>query len=553
MINNSIKFIGEVKLDFSAYDQKDSYSDGGVEDEILQHVKAGTEENLYRNDNRWAVLCHLSPLRNLLLEWLPIEKTDSVLEIGCGLGALTGTLLSKGAKVEAVEISPRRAEICAWRNRHSKNLTLHIGNVNDMVFDKKFDFVILVGVLEYAARFTHTKKPYEDFLSKCKSFLKPDGALVIAIENRLGLEYLSGKTDDHTGKFFDGITDYPVSNGTKTFSRLELKNMLSACGLVEQKFFYPYPDYKFPRFLHSDDMLPTAEEITNFPDVFYDMDRIQLFPLKRAFPTIVNAGLYQDLANSFLIVARQTHESQRKYPLKVFANNCIRKSRYQIRTEFHRASTPGGLIVKKIARNPLAREHLQTMVENCRILSEIYGAEHVAQMKLVSDDTAEAEYIAGITFEDYLCNALEVEGVDAFVKGLMFYFKHILRGSEDNRKFSAAPIVFNSPNRKYEYDLIFQNIKISNNNFVIIDYECMLPTLPKRFIAHIAFEYFFNNHPTLCEKRGITLENLLATLEVSPEILTEYQKRYNAIFNEIADEYDLPYRKKRLPIKGFNI
>ena len=223
MISDEAKicFIDKVKMDFSAYDGKDSYSDGGIEDEILFHVKVGDEENFLRNDNRWPILCHLSPMRNFLLEWLPIDKNDSVLEIGCGLGALTGTLLSKGAHVEAVEISPRRAQICALRNHTAENLTIHVGNLNEMTFNKKFDFVLLIGVLEYTAKFTHTKNPYTDFLSKCKSFLKHDGALVIAIENRLGLEYLSGKPEDHTGRLFDGIKDYPQHTGIKTFSRRE--------------------------------------------------------------------------------------------------------------------------------------------------------------------------------------------------------------------------------------------------------------------------------------------------------------------------------------------
>lgn len=261
-------FIGNVKLDFSAYDGKDSYSDGSIEDEILFHIRTGNEENFLRNDNRWPVFYYLSPLRHFLLEWLPLEKDDSVLEIGCGCGALTGSLIQKGATVEAVELSPRRAQICALRNRHADNLTIHVGNFNAMNFNKKFDVVLLIGVLEYAGRFTHTKNPHIDFLNKCKEFLKPGGALVIAIENRLGIEYFSGKLEDHTGKIFDGIIDYPDSNGIKTFSRLELKNLLRSCGFVEQKFFYPYPDYKFPFIIHSDEILPTFSDFAHYEDFF---------------------------------------------------------------------------------------------------------------------------------------------------------------------------------------------------------------------------------------------------------------------------------------------
>lgn len=543
-------YVGAVKLDFSAYDGKDFYSDGTIEDDILIHVKAGNEENLLRSDNHWPVIYHLSPLRHFLLEWLPIEQGDDVLEIGCGMGAVTGCLLQKGATVDAVEISPRRAQICALRNRRADNLTIHVGNLNAMTFDKKFDFVLLIGVLEYAEKFTQTKTPHADFLTKCKSFLKPGGALVIAIENRLGIEYLSGKPEDHTGRLFDGITDYPEPRGVKTFSRLELKNLLDACGLVNQKFFYPYPDYKFPYIIHSDEMLPTPSDFAHFSDVFYDTDRAELFPMSRALPTIVKAGVYRELANSFLIVARQTHDAERIYPLKIVANNCPRKPQYQLRTEIHRDAA-GGLFVKKIARNPLAREHLKTLVENCKIFSAAYGAEHVAQMQLISDDAAEMEFIDGVTFEDYLCEVLEQDGAEAFVNALTFYFENILRGTADNNTFSNDVIDFNLPNRRCEMDLNFRNIIVRDGDFVLFDYEFLLPTLPKKFIAWRAFRIFYHNCVNLCQRYDISLENLIRSLELPPEIQTEYLIQNFAMANAIADTHDLQYRKKRVAVKEF--
>ena len=543
-------YVGAVKLDFSAYDGKDFYSDGSIEDDILIHVKAGNEENFLRSDNRWPVIYHLSPLRNFLLEWLPIGKGDAVLEIGCGLGAVTGCLLQTGATVDAVEISPRRAQICALRNRRADNLTIHVGNLNAMTFDKKFDFVLLIGVLEYAEKFTQTKTPHADFLDKCKTFLKPGGALVIAIENRLGIEYLSGKPEDHTGRLFDGITDYPEPSGVKTFSRLELKNLLDACGLVNQKFFYPYPDYKFPYIIHSDEMLPDASDFAHFSDVFYDTDRAELFPMSRALPTIVNAGVYRELANSFLIVARQTHDAERIYPLKIVANNCPRKPQYQLRTEIHRAPD-GGLFVKKIARNPLARQHLKTLVENCKIFSATYGAEHVAQMKLISDDAAEMEFIDGVTFEDYVCEVLAQDGAEAFVNALTFYFENILRGTADNKTFSNDVIDFNLPNRRCEMDLNFRNIIVRDGDFVLFDYEFLLPTLPKKFVAWRAFIVFYHNCENLCRKYGMGLENLIGSLDLPPETQLEYQIQNFAMGNAIADMHDLQYRKKRVPVKEF--
>ena len=106
------KYIGDVRLDFSAYKAEDNYSDGDIEEELLQAVRNGHGDWLLHNDNRWPVLYHLSQERENLLSWIPL-KGKSVLEIGSGCGGVTGALLSQAGSVECVELSPRRAEIAA--------------------------------------------------------------------------------------------------------------------------------------------------------------------------------------------------------------------------------------------------------------------------------------------------------------------------------------------------------------------------------------------------------------------------------------------------------
>lgn len=81
--------IGKVKLDYSKYSGEDLYCDGTVEDEILDIVKrlspveyaAAIEEKA-----SWPVLYHLSPLRENIVDWLPIGKQDRVLEVGSWRG-----------------------------------------------------------------------------------------------------------------------------------------------------------------------------------------------------------------------------------------------------------------------------------------------------------------------------------------------------------------------------------------------------------------------------------------------------------------------------------
>ena len=75
-----------------------------------------------------------------------------------------------------------------------------VGNFNDIVLEEKYDYITLIGVLEYAAYYTDAKQPFESFLKRISSYLKEDGKLLIAIENKFGLKYWAGTREDHTGR-----------------------------------------------------------------------------------------------------------------------------------------------------------------------------------------------------------------------------------------------------------------------------------------------------------------------------------------------------------------
>lgn len=297
----SSKKIGKITLDMSAYSGTDEYSDGDVENDILAYCKKGCINEALLNDTRWPVFYHLSPIRENLLNWFPFKNNASALEIGMGCGAVTGVLCRSVATVEGVEISARRAEIAAWRHKDCANLTIHVGNLNDMKINKKFDYVTLIGVLEYAGSFTHTDSPYQNFLQACRKYLKPDGKLLIAIENKFGLKYWSGAREDHTGKLFDGITGYQGNKKVKTFSKPELTKLLHNSGYDNLEWYYPFPDYKLPNKIYSDDHLPKAGEFKDNHFVYYDMDRYALFNEAHAMNEIATSELFDIFSNSFLV------------------------------------------------------------------------------------------------------------------------------------------------------------------------------------------------------------------------------------------------------------
>ncbi|MDD5482289.1 MAG: class I SAM-dependent methyltransferase [Kiritimatiellae bacterium] len=281
----------------------DLYSDGAVEDEMLGWFQSGANISvILAADSRWPVLYHLSPERRNLLEWYPFRRDAHLLEVGAGCGALTGLFAEKSAKVTAVELSLRRSRIIYERHRALENLEVIAGNIRDLRFAKKFDYITLVGVLEYARSLVAGESPAVRLLEICRGFLKPDGILFTAVENRFGLKYFAGARDDHTGRAFDGLEGYPAGGPAETWSRAELSALLKQAGFSAPQYFYPYPDYKLPDEIFSDAFLPETNRILrNAPN--YDRVRYRIFDEKLALLNVIANNQFPFFANSFLVLA----------------------------------------------------------------------------------------------------------------------------------------------------------------------------------------------------------------------------------------------------------
>src|SRR3546814_17264695 len=98
--------------------------------------------------------------------------------------------------------------------------------------------------------------------------LTEDDILIIAIENQFGLKYFNGDREDHLGTLFDGIEGYSRHPGkARTFGRVEL-DLLVKEKFEHTRFLYPYPDYKIPDCVLSDEFLKygrAAEIISQIP------------------------------------------------------------------------------------------------------------------------------------------------------------------------------------------------------------------------------------------------------------------------------------------------
>ncbi len=302
--------IGNVILDDACYHSEDLYSDGdAVEEELLRIAKNCAESELEAEivkRKSWPVLYHFSKIRQNILGWYPFSGNEKILEVGSGCGAITGLLAEKGGSVECVELSQRRSEINAYRNRAHDNIRIRLGNFQEVekTLPNDYDLITLIGVFEYASLYIEDDYPQKEFLKQIASHLAPGGRIVIAIENRLGLKYWAGCTEDHTGRFFEGIEGYYEEGGVRTFSKGELERIFDDAGLLDRTFYYPYPDYKFPMTIFSDQYLPHPGELNANMNNF-DRSRLVLFNESKVFDTLLEDGLFPLYSNSYLVVLKR--------------------------------------------------------------------------------------------------------------------------------------------------------------------------------------------------------------------------------------------------------
>ena len=104
--------IGNVVLDLTYYPGEDFYSDGEIEDEMLEIAKNNETDSfpeIIEQKKSWPIFYHLSSFRSNIIDWLPIKKTDKILEIGSGCGAITGALAKKAGSVTCIDLSKKRS------------------------------------------------------------------------------------------------------------------------------------------------------------------------------------------------------------------------------------------------------------------------------------------------------------------------------------------------------------------------------------------------------------------------------------------------------------
>ncbi len=506
-----ISRIGKIKLNLKHYPGEDLYCDGAIEDELLEIARDYSTvefQRIIEEKKSWPVLYHLSALRENIVEWLPIDKKMKVLEIGAGCGAITGALAAKAGEVTCIDLSKKRSMINAYRHVDCDNVMIHVGNFQDVEPDLPcdYDYICLIGVFEYAQAYIQSETPYEDFLNIIKKHVKPQGHIVIAIENKFGLKYWAGCKEDHLGTYFSGLEDYPDGGVVRTFTKDGLLAIARKCGCEETSMYYPYPDYKFPTSIYSDAYLPKVGELSSNLRNF-DRERLQLFDEKKVFDSIIREKQFPLFSNSYMLVLGP------KLPIEYVKYSNDRADAFRIKTIL-KEDTAG----KRIEKHPLsdaAQNHIRKTYEAYAKLNERYrgGELSINRCKLEQSGQEGAylslEYLTGTSLTELLDEKLE----SGDWKGFQALFEEYVRKISYREEEPVA-----------DYDLIFANILVSaDNTWNVIDYEWTFnrPIETKEIAFRAVYCYLLEN-----EKRNkLNLDLTTEKLGITQVDMEQYRKQ----------------------------
>ena len=501
------------------------YSEGEAEDALLDIVSRYTEKDydrIIQERCSWSIMYHLSYIRENVTNWIPLNGHEKILEVGAGCGAITGDLASRGKEVTCIELSKKRSTINATRHRACENITIMVGNFEEIEpnLTEKYDVITLIGVLEYATCYLKGEHKHHAMLNRLKEHLAPGGRIVIAIENRLGLKYFAGCKEDHTGEYFGGIMGYTQEDEVRTFSKAQLTRLLNECGL-NSKFYYPYPDYKLPSAIYSDEKLPALGELASNIRNF-DNDRVILFDEGRAFDSLIEEGEFAQYSNSFIVIATEDSEYDSFDNVPIFAKYSDQRTpELRISTSIFK-SADGEKKVYKSALSKAANGHIKHIADTYEVIKNMYkdtklkpnaceyqkGEEPtplIAGIASKARDRVAFEYIDGITVSEYITQLEKENNYEQIEKVINTYIE-ILNSVEGAVKFESSPEfekVFGKREFKKDYkalpisnfDIIFSNImldrtQLEDGPWNVIDYEWMFDfQIPIPYMIYRAIFY----------------------------------------------------------------
>lgn len=511
---------------------EDIYNDGSIEDELLRYYRDNDQTVNIKDDKFFYTTTNI---RENIVNWYPFTKDDTILELGAGLGCITSALCKKAKKVISVEQSKRRAEVLYNRHKKYDNLEVWASNFKDLELEEKVDYIVFIGVFEYTKMFYNCDNAFDKCLQDMKKYLKDDGKIIIAIENRYGMKYMFGGLEDHYHERYLGLKGYD-NYEIQTFSKQEITNLLLKNGYSNIKFSYPFPDYKVPSIIYTDERLPLDTEILQLP-IYRHISDVYTDDYRKFVKGFIENNQFGFFSNSFFIEA-----GFKKSKLSDVIYAKTQNYRNDLCNVFTILDDKNNIY--KIPNTTDAKKHLLNNVKIHNKISDL----GIDICNITTDDNYKfnVQYIEGDILSEIINKyaieknkeKIEVE-IDNYVNLLNKISKTVNDFKTDNKKIAKYYKGQKVKVLKLSLlDLHMSNIIKNKDKYVVIDQEWMSKNMiPTNYMLYFSIKYLYEWSVSF--KELFDEKYFYKKYKISDKDIKIYSEIGNEIFNNEIKSIDI--------------
>ncbi len=467
-------------------------------DQAVARLIAGNASEDYDralgNVEAWQPFYHLSSMRKGLFYWYEFKEDAALLEAGAAFGALTGLFCDRCRLVVAAEADDFRAVWLRKRYSRRKNLCVYHGDISEpgftVDFPEKFDYIVVADLFGERFAGSSCMDLYAGYVKELTKLLKPDGHLLLAVDNRYGIRYFCGAPDPHTGRPFDGINRYPFGTSGYSFSRQELISVMEQAGL-RWKLYYPLPDHRLAQLIYSDAYLQGSSIQERLVPYYTDSSGLVAYE-KNLYADLMENQVLPFFANAFL--AEGTVQGD-FCPVIYAAVSSDRGREHGFATTIRDDGT-----AEKVCLDQAGRNSLQKILEHIGQLKRqgIQVVEHH-----LSDGRLSMPYIKAPTLSNVL-HACVFAQPEEFRAWLDLLYQKILQSSEhvpekDNffiKKYGGG-IRYGTVLKRALTDMVPVNCFCIHNDLYFFDQEFALDNCPAGYVMYRALIYTYMYLPKI--------------------------------------------------------
>lgn len=444
----------------------------------IRNNKSEDFDEILTKDNDFEVFLNFSKTRQSILNWYDFKEDADLLEIGGEFGALTGMLCEKCKSVTCIENDKLRMESILERYKNRYNLEVFNSVENVMYLNKKYDYIVLIGTIE-------TIENIEEYLKKIKSLLKPEGVILIAAENRLGLKYFCGASYQTLENPFDGINKRFKKNGRVLYTKIELENIIKNSELKINKFYYPVPDYKFTQEVYSDTYLPKGS-LKERVMPYYLNSRSLIADEMYLYDDIIENNVFEVFANSFLVECR---EIDAECKIDYAAVSTDRKAENAYATVIYSDKT--------VKKKPLFSQGIQGINDSYNNIKELELRGLNTVDTKINNNELNMEFLKGNTLSKVLQNCIKYDR-DKALNLFDYLYEDILKSSEHVNQNLCYLNQFTKENLdmgiilKHAYiDMVPVNCFYEYDKLIYFDQEFKMDYFPANYVIFRAIKYTY--------------------------------------------------------------